>query len=527
MDQHRNSEATFRISGTIVNSLTGAPLNQARVSITDTGDPANTAFIVTSGDGHFAFTSLQRGKFSLEGAKRGYLPGGYEQHQQFTTAIVTGTAFNTANLVLRLTPFARLSGEVLDETGEPVRGAGVQVWMLRQLPDGERVRPVSWDVTDDQGYYEFVGLGPGDYFLAVAAKPWYAVHPPALAPTGQNSPSGVSPSLDVTYPTIYNDGAIDTHGLAPISVHGGEQLQRDIHLSPVPVLHLIYRLPKDASPQNFRPPVFQRHVFNSEQYVQSEGVRQIDEGVFEVLGVPAGKYQVITQDSDSGHVQRSAEVNLLRDGQELDTAAGEAFATVKFSVNPPSHESLPQQLDIALRDSQLHNVAYQTVDSSGQVQFENVPPGNYTVLAYSPTRRYSVARTQVSGIEIPGHALSVAPGSSPDVSVFLASGVVDVEGFAMRANKPCSGVLVALVPDDPQAHLEFFRRDQSNSDGSFILSGVIPGTYTLIAVEDAWNIPWQTPSALKRYVAHGQKLTVGELMTNTVHLPDALEVQSR
>jgi hypothetical protein len=70
-----------------------------------------------------------------------------------------------------------------------------------------------------------------------------------------------------------------------------------------------------------------------------------------------------------------------------------------------------------------------------------------------------------------------------------------------------------------------FRRDQSDSDGSFVLRDVIPGTYTLIAVEDAWDFPWHQPDALHRYLEYGQNLTVGELMTNTVHLPDPLEAQ--
>jgi hypothetical protein len=70
-----------------------------------------------------------------------------------------------------------------------------------------------------------------------------------------------------------------------------------------------------------------------------------------------------------------------------------------------------------------------------------------------------------------------------------------------------------------------FRRDQSDSDGSFILRDVIPGTYTLVAVEDAWEFAWNQPETLNRYVQHGQNLIVGPLMSNTVHLPEAVQVQ--
>ena len=122
-DHRTNNDIKFKIAGTVVNSLTGAPLNQARVTLADTADRRNRAFIITTDDGRFTFASLYRGKYSLEGAKRGFIPAAYEQHEQFSTAIVTGTDFNTEDLVLRLTPLALLSGKVIDESGDPVRKA--------------------------------------------------------------------------------------------------------------------------------------------------------------------------------------------------------------------------------------------------------------------------------------------------------------------------------------------------------------------------------------------------------------------
>ena len=85
--------------------------------------------------------------------------------------------------------------------------------------------------------------------------------------------------------------------------------------------------------------------------------------------------------------------------------------------------------------------------------------------------------------------------------------------------------MVALVPNDPVAHIELFRRDQSDSDGTFALRGVIPGSYTIVAVEDAWGLEWLHPNVLARYVQHGQNLTISELMRGTVELLDPVEVQ--
>jgi hypothetical protein len=170
-------------------------------------------------------------------------------------------------------------------------------------------------------------------------------------------------------------------------------------------------------------------------------------------------------------------------------------------------------------------IAYSPIDAAGEATFDSIPAGKYALVAFSPDKRYSVVRTVSSGVETPGDDLTVAPGSSLSVTAFLAVGKVTVEGFVKRAGKPSSGVMVALIPKDPQSHVDMFRRDQSDSDGSFVLPAVIPGTYTLIAVEDAWGFQWLQPDVLNRYLQHGQNLTVGELMTNSVHLPDPVEVQ--
>jgi hypothetical protein len=516
--------ANFKIAGTVVNSISSAPLAKTRISLMDTANRANTLSIVTTENGRFEFTSLKRGKYALQGAKLGFIPGGYEQHEEFSTAIVTGPDFDTTNLVLRLTPLALIGGKVLDETGQPVRKAQVHLYIDNQQGGRRRTVPLGVDLTDDQGYYEFTELAPANYFISVSAKPWYAVHSFSSAGNGYPSQPSVSSSLDVAYPTTYNNGATDSQAATPIAVQAGDHLQVDIHLSPVPVLHLIFRIPQ-SDQQGVSMPAFETRVFDSREYLPIEGMQSTSPGVYEVAGIPAGKYTVRFMDPKSGQAQQSTEMNLTKDGQELDLTRGEASATVKLSVKMPRQEPLSQQINIALLDTRRQVVGFQAVNAAGEVQFENIPAGKYGILVYSQNRRYTVARMVSGEVETFGHDLNAPPGSSLSMTVFLAVGIVSVEGFAMRAGKPCSGVMVALVPKDPQSHLEMFRRDQSDSDGSFALPAVIPGTYTLIAVEDAWGFQWLQPDVLNRYLQHGQSLTIGELMTTSVHLPEPVEVQ--
>ena len=521
-EQGSATDLKFKIAGTVVNSITGAPLGKARITLTDTANRANMLSVVTGDDGHFEFYSLYRAKYSLQGAKRGFISAAYEQHEQFSTAIVTGPGFNTENLVFRLTPLAFVSGRVIDESGDPVRKARVMLYAENHQGGMNRIERRGTDLTDDEGYYEFSALAPGNYFVSVSAKPWYAFHLSPSARSGGSSSPGVTP-LDVGYPATYNNGATDSQSATPFPLQAGDHVQVDIHLSPVPVVHLTFRVPQDQ--QQFQRPQLQRRVFDTVEYAGNEGIQSIAPGVYELSGVPAGKYSVLLPDPQTGRLQQSSQITLDKDGQELDLSHAEAMASVKLSVKMPRQAPVPQQVTMGLMDSRMRVITANAIDAAGEVTLEGIPPGKYALVAFSPDKRYSVVRSVFSGVESSDHVLTLTAGSSLSGTVFLALGVVAVEGFVHRGGKPSSGVMVALIPKDPQSHLDMFRRDQSDSDGSFTLPAVIPGTYTLIAVEDAWGFQWMQPDVLNRYLQHGQNLTIGELMTNTVHLPDPVEVQ--
>jgi hypothetical protein len=126
-----------------------------------------------------------------------------------------------------------------------------------------------------------------------------------------------------------------------------------------------------------------------------------------------------------------------------------------------------------------------------------------------------------------GHTLNVPAGSSLTVSLSLAGGATNVEGFAKRGGKPTSGAMVVLVPKDPESNRELFRRDQSDQDGSFSLRSVIPGSYIIVAIENGWDLDWSRPGVIAHYTKNGQSVTVGNQAQSSFRLPDPIEVQPR
>ena len=513
-------EPGYKIAGTAVNAVTGARLSGVKVTIADTRARARRIETITDEGGHFAFGGLPVGKYALQGTRSGYLASAYEQHEQFSTAIVTGPEFETGKLVLRLMPMATIAGRVVDEAGDSVRSARVQLYVEDHNGGMSRVVSAGGAMSDDRGYFDIGVLRPGTYFVSVNAKPWYAVHPP-----GENSRQGVSPALNVAYPTTFFGGATESEAAVPIELKGGERREIEIRLSPVPALRLVFRVPEEGG---FEMPTLQKHIFDSVQALQLTEMHLVKPGVFELAGVPAGRYDVKSGSKEPGDVRVVSEVNLTHDGQDLSEFKGEALGSLKVTVRVLGGEPLPGQWALGLRDARQTLVALQPGQASAQVTFEAVKAGKYGIVFLAPGKRYAVERIVEASGEVAGlHEVDIAAGASMEITAEFVEGEVRIEGVAEKKGKPVAGVMVALVPSNPEANVDLFRRDQSDFDGTFTLRAVVPGTYTIVAVENAWEFDWMTARVLARYVQHGQNVTIGEKMMGMLHLPEPVEVQGR
>jgi hypothetical protein len=368
---------------------------------------------------------------------------------------------------------------------------------------------------------------PGIYFLSATARPWYAVHPTSLRSEGAgNSTPVVDASLDVSYPTTFYPGTTEADAATPVPIKG-EHVQIDIRLEPVPSLHLLFHVAENGQ-SGLIPPRLEKRVFDYVEETGNEGMEQVSPDTYELVGVPAGRYTVRLHSNTPGEADLSTEMDITKNGQELDSTPGEPLGSLKLSVKIIGEEKLPQQLSIFLRDSHLQTAGFQQVDQNGETQFRDLPAGKYFIGAVSAAgKRYSVSRTSSLGTETSGNSVNLTPGASLSVSVLLLAGTTKVEGFAKRSGKAAAGVMVVLVPKDPESNTDLFRRDQSDSDGSFVLPGIVPGSYTVIAIEDGWSVDWSRPMVLARYTPRGQKLTIGPPIQSSVNLSKPIEVQPR
>jgi len=242
--------------------------------------------------------------------------------------------------------------------------------------------------------------------------------------------------------------------------------------------------------------------------------------------VAPGKYTVLMRGNGRGE-KANSEIELTTDGQELDTSKMEPAGNIKATVQLLGDATLPPRLGVALRNSKMRIADWEEVNAKGEIEFQGIAAGRYEVLALAQSREFSVVRISSKSSETSGHTLNVAQGVSDRVSITLVEGSANVEGFARHAGKPVAGAMVVLVPRDPESHRELFRRDQSDQDGSFNLHGVIPGSYTIVAIENGWDLDWSSPGVIAHYGKHAKTVAVSDHAQGPMHLPEAIDVQPR
>lgn len=529
MQAQQKTEGPYRISGTVVNAATGEPLNRASVSIAFSRNFLAVQSLQTGPDGHFVFDHLPAAKYALTGSRRGFVTASYDEHEQYSTAIVTGEGLASENLFLRLLPDAVISGVVAEDTGDPVENA--RVTLYRQTHDSgiEKIQPAGSTNTDDTGAYEFPTLPPGDYFISASGHPWYADTNAGMMiqlPNTQEAPKDIPHSpLDLVYATTFYADVTNPDDATPIPLNGGDHVQINFALNPQPALHLLVHTPVPDDPRQGTPmPGVSREVFGMPEYADTSS-RLIAPGLSEISLAP-GEYQIHMNSGPITPADRLTTVDVTAD-QSVDAGTGLQMATISGKLAMASGEALPPNTAVSLTTSDGQNGNGSIVNKDGDFELANVRPGKYRLEGWINGKRFFVAKLAASGAQVDGDQITI--GSSP---VMIAATVypnpdLEVTGFAKKNDKPAPGAMIVLVPQDPADNRDLFRRDQSDSDGSFALLDVIPGKYTVVAIEDGWTLNWADPNVIAHYLGHGQPVTIAGTNRKTTALKDSVEVQPK
>ncbi len=495
----------------------GAPLARCSVQIEPVAEGGAPHVLVTGEDGQFHFDGLAQGKYQLTASKRGYLTQAYEEHDELSTAIAVGPELKSEGLIFNVIPQAVISGVVMDERGEPVRGAQVRLFKdqdnlgLRSTEERQRV------MTDDRGIYELSHIDPGNYYVSVSAQPWYAQRAQPMQPDHPQEDDSNS-ALDVAYPTTFYPQVTDSDAATPIPVKGGERIQADMTLTAQQAVRLRIKLPvQDPEHAGATSVVISQSIFGQMERVGGP-TQTVHDGVLEIAGLLPGHYEfTLTHSEPGGSALESTRFSgdVTSGTTELAPVDAESEVTVMGKVTSLDGK-IPSGI-ITLRATQQRHLYAAALDRAGEFNVK-VPPGDYEIVGQIP--QMYLARLRSQDGELKGHVLAVRAGTAPRLEILASRGFGQIDGVVKRGDQPAGGVMVLLVPDE---NLILLLRDQSDSDGTFTLGNIVPGHYRLLAVERGWELEWANRQVLDAFLKKSIRIEVhaNDKLTGTV------EVQSR
>jgi hypothetical protein len=199
---------------------------------------------------------------------------------------------------------------------------------------------------------------------------------------------------------------------------------------------------------------------------------------------------------------------------------------VKVSARVLGEAAIPPGLAVGLTQERTALRAFNRFNPKGEAEIPHVSAGTYDVRVLGAARQYVIVSISADGAQVKGHSVTVPASASATVALTLAVGV-EVQGVAKKAGKPFAEAMIVLVPKDVAGNRDLFRRDQSDLDGTFSLRGVVPGSYTLIAIENGWDLDWSRPEIVAPYRKRGQPVEISTKASGLVEVKEGIEVQPK
>jgi hypothetical protein len=310
--------------------------------------------------------------------------------------------------------------------------------------------------------------------------------------------------LDVAYPVTFAGGATDAAAAVPIVLGRGDKAVADIALQPVQAVRL--RLPEGVDFGHGSRVDLQKRVFDGPPVRVATQFQGNNQGRMDIVGLAPGRYTLTTSTGPDAATAQSREIDIDNNG-EIDNNQGNVYvpvsAKVQFDGGAPAGQATLQLLNKKSRQAVSEGIG-----SDGAVVFkQGVLPGSYEVSIFTGSGVYMKSIT-AAGASVTGRTIEIRPGTEVKLAISALRGQGAITGTALRGGKPWPGAMIVLVPADPAHNQVLFRRDQSDSDGTFTLPNVVPGAYTLLAIENGWELEWMKPEVLKNYMSGGAAVQV-------------------
>ena len=529
-----------RITGRVLDGVTGRPMRLARVTLNAPGTTNRAA--QTDEAGVFDFLALPAGRYNLTVQKSGYVNLSYGQRRplQPGTPIQLEDGQHFKDIEFRMPRGSVISGIISDELGDPMPGITVRAMRFQYAQGVRQLAPAGAGQTDDRGSYRIWGMNPGEYYVSAVAPnfPLLGALPESGGRGGRGGPfvagRGVPPDqpddVEVGYAPTYFPGVPSVFEATPINVGLGAEMN-DINFNV-----LLVRTSRISGRVNNLDgtPVTAGNVNLTVEGTIGRGGPGLNlgsrirwDGVFSIANVPPGRYTLRARGTDDVAPQYAV-VPITVVGDDLSdvvivvSPGATLTGTVSFQATQAGMPPDPGQFRVVAQpaDPSVSGASVNArVEKDGRFTLNGIPLGPYFLRANAP-RGWSLRSVIVDGQDVIDTPLDVGNNQKlAGATLVFSDRQTDLSGVvADTQGRPVTEFTVLAFPTDstlwrPQArHIMTVRPDQN---GRFQLRGLPAGDYYLAAIDPQQPGEWFDPRFLDDQRADASRVTLSDGDTRT------------
>jgi hypothetical protein len=547
---------TGRIQGRVVTSGTDPrPVRRAIVTVTGDGIKDGRSAI-TDDQGAFVFDALPPGRLLLTATKAAHLPAAYGSALpgRPPVAIQLRAGEQRAGVTLVMYRAAAITGSVRMESGDPAPGVDVVAFRLPPPGQNSHLIPTSSSLTDDRGIYRIFDLAPGDYVVVGGVKRvgtasgdaemWSARQIDEMLRGLEQkdttaTPTPAEPEGRFAYAPVYFPNSESPDGAVPFRLQPGDErggVDFVVRLTRMSTIEGV--LTGDTSLVSAAQFFFNATGVRLQPLLgvtPTMSTRITPAGrVFTFAGVPPGNYSVTAHVPGSGaRTAHFGRVDVVVNGQDvrgLGMSLQPAFSMTGQVVFAGSTGAKPASLPTASIGLTAANGVGQAgagttrmgnplvppavIEADGAFRISGLLPEVYTINArVTTTTGWWLRSAVIDGRDVLDNPFEVTGDVTGAVLTFSDQRTQLSGRITTDSGAPGDSLFMAVFPQDRSLWRPQSRRITSaraDTDGRWVIQGLPPGDYFLVALTDLAPDELWDPAFLEPLLAASVRVSLAD-----------------
>lgn len=486
------------VTGRVIGAADGAPLRSAQVMLVQTNVRRHPLVYATTSDneGRFELKQVEAASYGFFATHIGYLEQQYRAKGTEDGAVLSLTPGQAVDDALfRLVRAGVVTGRVVDDSGEPMMGVGVEVLRHPSAEEREEEGPrarkqelysVSAGVTDDRGEYRIYELKPGEYYIKATETddPQNIGGPMSLGNKGI-----VLHELGSQFAPLFYPGVLQMDQAQAITLSAGEEAQADFAMRRIKMAEVAGRvIGADGSPATHA--YVALRVPNVSDWSGELSSSTDIRGEFSIKGVPPGSYILSAGQSEQGrhyHAQQKVEVG----EEKIDSIVVAIGTGAKVSGRIVASRGGPVALSRAqvnlrsISEDEASSFVMTEVNKDGSFELDGVTDGTYALFTGGLEQGWYVKAAHLGAEDVLQNGVGMEKGAAGGtLEIVIAADGAQLEGTVTDSdqNQPLPGAVVRARLD-PVTDFNRYRTREAITDqnGQFVLKDIPPGKYKVSA----------------------------------------------